>query len=292
MRNNYKMYPTDYILELQQKGKREKARCFLEYFNDVQFDQVNSISFYAFSWGSKVDGEFKAKSKGSVHKWIKEFSYEIERFFTYWNLKNKQHYNSVSNKSERKVNGHNIESERKELDTPTIDKGIVKTKVNGHNIESERKVNKEFNLLNSNNINAESKDSAIKKTSNKKNIYSNSFEILWQLYDKKSSNKNRSFSIYKKRWLKTDIKLIKMAIKKYRENINPMYYKDFDGFLNGVIDSYIPLRAWVKDANQITHYGFFHDIDGKFISDNGNEIIVPSQNIAHYIENGNFGYLE
>lgn len=286
-RMNYKMYPIDYILELQQKGKREKARCFLEYFNDVQLDNINSISFYGKSWGT-VD---KAKSKGTVFKWIGEFKREIEMFFNYWMLKNKQHYSSVTNQSEQKVNGETNQSERNNATTTPMNKGILNSEVNYTKDESERKVNQGINTIN-NNINAESNDSSNKNTSNKKHSYSNTFEIIWNLYNKKSSNKNRSFSIYKKRWIGHDIELIKKAIDKYKHNTNPEYYKDFDGFLNGVIDSYVPKKAWVVDANKTKHIGLFYDFENKFISNTNKPLTIESCDIAAHIENKRFGYIK
>jgi hypothetical protein len=100
MNIHYKNYPTDYIDALQNKGKRLKARCFWEYYNDVQVRQVNSIGFYAKSWG----GNDKPMSKGSVHKWVGEFKVEIQRHYDALSLVNTQHYSSVVKQSERKVN--------------------------------------------------------------------------------------------------------------------------------------------------------------------------------------------
>jgi len=115
MNIHYKNYPTDYIDHLQAQGKRHKARCFWEYYNDVQNKAVNSIGFYAKSWGAD-----KPMSKGTVHKWIKEFKEEIERFYSAHILLNKEHFESVVNKSanrsvkkpsERQVNGWRTKSE-------------------------------------------------------------------------------------------------------------------------------------------------------------------------------------
>ena len=100
MRIHYVMMPTDYVQELQASGRRFKARCFMEYFADLNADAVNSFGFYAKSWGGD-----KPMSKGTVHKWIGEFVNEIDRFFAAHQLKNNRHYTSVKNKSERRVNG-------------------------------------------------------------------------------------------------------------------------------------------------------------------------------------------
>jgi len=110
---NYILMPINYIQELHNNGKRDKARCFMEYFFDVESKQINSISFYAKSWDKT--------SKGSVHKWIKEFKEEIDLFFSSWQLYNNAHYEqikiaqdrSVKKPSERKVNGNRTKNTAK-----------------------------------------------------------------------------------------------------------------------------------------------------------------------------------
>ena len=141
------------------------------------------------------------------------------------------------------------------------------------------------NLLN---INAGFNNPATEPSS--KISYSKEFEIIWNLYGKKTSNKKRSFSIYKKRWLRIELKLIQAAIDKYLLETNPTYIKDFDGFLNGLIDSYIPRKAWLKDSKKIVHQGLYFDIDNKFISKNI-EYELSSGDIAKYLEHGYFGYI-
>ncbi len=137
MNIHYKNYPTDYIDRLQGKGKRHKARCFWEYYNDVQNKNINSFGFYAKSWG--VD---KPMSKGTVYKWIGEFKHEIQRFYDAHLLLNNQHYSSVKKQSERQVNDSKTINEPQSMDIPTVDK--VKETV------SERQVNKALNIYNNN----------------------------------------------------------------------------------------------------------------------------------------------
>ncbi len=87
--------PDDYIDELCMKGKREKARCFFEYHRDMIRGEINSFSFYAKSW---------SKNKGSVSRWIQEFKHQIELHYTYFELKNKQHYTNVKNAMQPQCN--------------------------------------------------------------------------------------------------------------------------------------------------------------------------------------------
>lgn len=139
MNIHYKNYPTYYIDILQNKGKRHKARCFWEYYNDVQNREVNSIGFYAKSWGLA-----KPMSKGTVHKWVDEFRDEIQRFYDAHLLMNHQHYNSVKNKSERQVNGLETFDSIQDPNTPSFEQT--------ERTASERQVNKALNINNNNNI--------------------------------------------------------------------------------------------------------------------------------------------
>ena len=93
VRIGYISIPIDYVRELKGRGQRDKARAFMEYFDDVETNDVNSFSFYAKSWNI---------SKTQVQAWVKEFKYEIERYFSYWLIKNSQHYTSVQKSTDRR----------------------------------------------------------------------------------------------------------------------------------------------------------------------------------------------
>lgn len=96
MRMNYKTYPTDYVQELKSlKNNRKKARCFQEYFDDMEHEDHNSYGFYAKSWDV---------SKSTAHTWIDEFKHEISLFVDHWYLKNQQHYSYAKNQAERQPN--------------------------------------------------------------------------------------------------------------------------------------------------------------------------------------------
>ena len=148
-------------------------------------------------------------------------------------------------------------------------------------------------LNNSNNIYVESEDSDKKKSSSKNKInYTDNFEIIWQEYDKKSGNKERAFKNYQKKYKNIDIKLMIEAIKEYKSSKEEWRdLKDFDGFLNGMIDIYLPKRAWVKDRDGNKHLGHFYDSKNLFISDEHSKLPLQSSNIADYIANKRFGYI-
>lgn len=93
-RMNYIAVPVDYVRSMKTKGVRgrERARAFMEYFDDMDSGDHHSVGFYAESWGV---------SKSTAHDWLKEFRHETDRFFSFWVLKNGQHYNYAKNQTER-----------------------------------------------------------------------------------------------------------------------------------------------------------------------------------------------
>jgi len=156
--------------------------------------------------------------------------------------------------------------------------------------------NKGLNAFNNKYINAELENSATpysqKKSTSKKNFYTSNFEIIWNRYDKKSSNKARSQTIYNRRWKDSPIELILQAIDKYKSSIDLTYLKDFDKFLDGMIDSYIPAKVWIVDKENKKHIGYFYDNENLFISDENLKLQLESSNIALYIASKRFGYME
>lgn len=280
-RGRYLMIPTDYINALLMSGQREKASSFSEYFIDMSQDEVNSLRFYASRW---------PVGKSAVLEWIKEFKEEIAKFHAYWTLKNDSHYSSVKNKNGQQTDKENIKNGQQNINEAQEIESL-KTKSDNENIKNGQQTDKDLNTINKDNINADSNESAEQNLSSKKNSYSANFEMLWNRYDKKTSNKNRSQSIYFKRWKNTDIKIIMEAIDKYKAAIDLTYQKDFDGFLNGVIDTYIPRRAWVIDSKGNKHLGWFYDNENKFISDSLVPLKLESSYIAEYIANKRFGYV-
>lgn len=279
----YMMIPTSYLTKLQSRGKRDKARAFMEYFLDMHNGSVNSIRFYQTSWG--------LKSSNTSGLWIKEFKDEISKFFIFWELKNNSHYSNVKNEIAQK--SHTLENEIAQENNIKTPIKTIKNKIQSHTLKNQiaQKKHEDFNSNISNNINADSNESADEKFDSKKKSYSANFEILWNRYDKKTSNKGRSQTIYNKKWKTTDIKIMIEAIDKYKSSIDLTYLKDFDGFLNGLIETYIPRRAWVIDSKEQKHLGWFYDSENKFISDSFVPLKLESSYIADYIANKRFGYI-
>jgi len=88
MRISYKIYPTDYIEELNNKGLRgrRRAMAFMSYYHDMEVGDHNAVRFYAVAW---------SVGKSTALRWMDEFNSEIERFDNYRELKRKQHYSSA-----------------------------------------------------------------------------------------------------------------------------------------------------------------------------------------------------
>ena len=86
MRMNYKTYPTDYVQELKSQGKRKKSRAFMEYWDDMEHGDFNSLRFYAQSW---------EVGKSTVQRWQEEFNKESDLFISHWVLKNNRQNNYV-----------------------------------------------------------------------------------------------------------------------------------------------------------------------------------------------------
>ena len=137
MRMNYKMYPTDYIQELNSSrgvAGRKKSRAFMEYFNDLQHGDKNSYRFYATSWEISVS---------TAHGWIDEFFKEIELFNSHWALKNEQHYSYAKNSTEHKPNTNRTKKQ------PTIPNNTVFQESN--KTPTEHQPNEALNNYNKNN---------------------------------------------------------------------------------------------------------------------------------------------
>lgn len=88
MRIAYKIYPTDYVEELNNKGLngRRRAMAFMSYWHDMEVGDYNAVRFYGKSW---------QVGKSTAQRWIEEFNEEINKFGTYREIKRNKHYTSV-----------------------------------------------------------------------------------------------------------------------------------------------------------------------------------------------------
>lgn len=120
--NNIRKYyfkaPTDFTDSLKRSGKREKARAFWEFCDDISNSEKNTDRFYAESWGI---------SKTGARNWMKEFEIELNRFNDFWELENLR----VKNLSDQKKTGELPKNDQKNSSkTPELPKngGVDETK--------------------------------------------------------------------------------------------------------------------------------------------------------------------
>lgn len=270
--------PSDYYRELKfKKNNRPKARAFMEYYDDMDLGEHNSVRFYATSWGIAV---------GTAHGWIDDFKREIDKYYATRQLRSDGHYSYAKNENERTEQN---EVNKKELsNTDNIDTSKVSNEQTEQN-----QMNKGLNASISKDIYVESKDIDKDKSFTKNKIaYSNKFEICWQEYDKKKGNKPKAFNIFEKKLKGIDQDLIIEAIREYKATKEEWRdLKDFDGFLNGMIDIYLPKRAWVLDKHGNKHIGHFYDSKNLFISNEQLKLTLESKSITEYISSKRFGYI-
>jgi len=285
----YIMMPISYVQKLKEKGKRQKARAFMEYFLDMHQEDVNSIRFYQKSWG--------LGSSSTALLWIKEFKEEIEKFYAYWSLKNAQHYNSVSNSIEQKSNTKENQIEQQNIKKSTINRDNNNSNKNTKENQIEQQSNKDSNNIN-NNINADFSKSA-NKSSCKKTEYSQVFLKAWNEYDKRNQdgkrvgNKQRSYSVFKrKKFNLVDIKLIIEAIREYKNSLDEWRcMKDFDGFLNGMIDLYLPQRAWVITKTGQKVLGHYYESKDLFRFDSGGDRQISKEKMNELLDGKKIGFV-
>ena len=265
MRINYRLIPTDYIEELQAKGKRLKARCFMEYFLDVQMDAVNSFGFYAKSWGGD-----RPMSKGTVHKWIKEFADEIDKFWSYHQLKNQQHYSSVKKQSERQVN-----AER----TNAIERTPVKRSVSEEQeTPSERRVNKALN------INDDDSADRIKRR------YLDDLYTIYRRFTKYAGSKEDAWNIYRLSTLPNHKQLTRSIVLYLSDRSVERKYNLANFLRNEIYLNYIEKRMRVMvDGEWIT--GVYDDERQVFTDGDGREYRLTPTRLAEKLADGELEFV-
>ncbi len=227
MNIHYKNYPTDYVDRLQNQGKRHKARCFWEYYNDVQNKAVNSFSFYAKSWGYK--------GNGTVTDWVKEFRDEIQKFYDAHILMNNEHYSSVKKQSGRQPDDKRTKKTQQE---PTVS-GVDKTERTATGQQPEQVLN-----IDNNNTRV-------------RGLY-DGFYFLYRQFNKYAGNKldgvdsfvnvsdvdHKRLSVASMFYLKDDTVDKKVGVKKFLDNSIYLNYMEMylsvavDGeWLDGVYDT-------------------------------------------------------
>lgn len=228
VRMGYINIPIDYIRELKNSAKRDKARAFMEYFDDMDSDSVNAFSFYAKGWNV---------SKSTAHDWIKEFKHEIERFYAHWMLKNSHHYSSVKNLAERQPND-NRTNEGFKMPIPSAQNETSRT-------TTERQPNEAFNL------------NGVDNARERVNFFDAKFEDLYlraRICNKKAGSKVEAYQEYMNNHQHISHSDMAYAYMVYANDpqTNGKVFNLANFFKNQVYMSYLTPRIRVlKDGNVI-----------------------------------------
>ena len=267
IRMNYKMYPIDYIEELKQKGVkgRRKAMAFMAYFHDLQMGEVNSIRFYAKYWNV---------SHTAVMNWLKEFREEIDRFYSYWTIKNNTHYNSVKNQTLHQVDNN----------------FTAQTTINKANNECQKtvtlhQVDKEFNIYDDDNGDISSQN--LRKD---KREFDEVF-FIYRANTKFAGKKDEAFEEYMKIKDKVSLKELLRAIVLYLRDPSVEKRYNLKNFLkNEVFYSYLPKRMKIKiDGEWIV--GTYKDDVSVFEGDNGFKGVLTADRLAELFNKGDLEFL-
>lgn len=250
----YRLYPIDYVNELNQKGikGRKKSMAFLIYWHDMEMGHINSVAFYADLWGL---------AKSTAHKWIIEFTKEAELFLQYWHQKNFLELENdinipkkTSKKSERKTNDYKAHKYRESVNP---------------NTESERKTNQVIN-------NIYDDDNIIQKLDKKFNeLYS-----IYRTISTYAGNKKEAFKEWSKIRDKINYEDIKRAVILYLHDPSVIKRYNLANFLkNEVYLFYMPKRLKVKVQGMwIT--GTYKEQEEIFIADDGEPYKLTQERLA------------
>jgi len=256
MRQNYKIYPIDYIQELKNQGKRKKSRCFLEYWDDMEQSEHNSFGFYAKSW---------EVSKSTAHGYIKEFNDEIERFLAHWTIRNNQHYSYVKNQAERQPNETNASKDLKS--------GIQTSHI-------ERLPNKALNINNN--------KSNVFLDKNFLRLY-NRYRELYKF----AGDRDKAYEEYLTIKDSIDTNIFLEAIIKYLtdKEIDGKYFNFANFIKEGVYLSYMPKRLEIRREDGVLK-GLFSKEAETFITDDGKEMKLTIERFNELHSSGNLKFID
>jgi len=267
------MYPIDYVNELRSNGNRKKSIAFMDYWHDMNNEEDNSLRFYEKAWGV---------GKTTVARWIKEFDYEIRRFFNCWELKNNAHFKAVKSKNSMYDEWNENTHQNKSAKNRVGQQGD-----SSEYIETHSKAPKKGSFKESSGtalVQQWDKDFNINDDDNGASLPVDKwFEDLYLIYRLNTKYAGRKEDAYKQ-WLKAKDSVgyenMKLAIMMYLHDQELSKRYNFANFLkNQVYLSYLPKRIKILiDGNWMV--GTYDDKDHVFRADNGFEGYLSSETLV------------
>ena len=224
MRMNYRIYPVDYVEELNRKGLSgaKKAMAFLSYWHCVEFGDYHSTRFHAKKWGVSPSTGFT---------WMKEFDHEIDLFRAHWDIKNKASESNI-----KKLDEQNERSQSSKTSTNTIGHNVVYKEVAEQN--EHHQSSKDFNIYNNNSACDE-------------RLFLDLFSI-YNMNTKFPGSKEKAFAAYKNMYSEVNHKsLIKAVVFYLHDPKREGKLNNLENFLkNEIYDNYLPKHIRVFTSGQ------------------------------------------
>jgi len=239
----------------------------MEYLHDMQHKDVNSVGFYAKSWGGD-----KPMSKGTVHKWLKEFKEEIDEFLAHLYFLNNGHYNSVKKRSERQVNGKETKNSQQKPNTPSFEK-TEKT-------ASERQVNKVFNIY----------DDDSTREERMKERYAEDLYQVYRFNTKFAGKRDDAIKEYLKIKDATHKQLIRAAVMYLHDKSVSKRYNLANFLKNKIYLNYIEKLIKVK-VNDDWIVGKYDDENGILREESGKEWKLSAKRLAELLAEGELEFV-
>lgn len=264
MRISYRIYPTDYIEELNNKGLlgRQRAMAFMSYWHDMEVGDHNAVRFYAKAWNV---------SKSTSQRWIEEFNTEIEKFDNYRELKRKQHHSSAK-KQVGQMGQNEWDNETQSIDGVT-----------------------DVCLDEVGQIGQQQRDKALNKYNNNTACDVRLFDDLFRIYNMNTDfpgSKEKAFQQYELMYNKVGHKeLIKSVVFYLHDPKREGKLNNLENFLkNEVYENYLPkyIRVYVSGKWM---EGFFNKESEVFTSTGGEQMRLMSDVLTAKFSRGELEFI-
>lgn len=258
---HYVKFATDYTDALRSKGRRKKARCFWEYFYDVQDEEKNSFGFYAKSW---------EVSKSTAYEWLGDFKKEYELFTAAMELVNNRRNSSAKKQSERLPNDSQINNSHESTSTPSV--------VESCRTVAERLPNKALNKYNNN-------------TACDQRLFLDLFNI-YNLNTDFPGSKEKALKQYELMYDKVDHKeLIKSVVFYLHDPKREGKLNNLENFLkNEVYDNYLPKHIKVFTSGEWIE-GYYNKDTEVFTSIVGDQMRLISDTLTSKFAKGELEFI-